>query len=516
MTGLAPAVLTALLAGGAARPLTSDEEVGKAIYLGGESPRGGAIQARIGADATVPGSAVACASCHGEDGLGRPEGVVRPSLVTWSELTKRYGHVHDDGRRHPAYDERTIARAIEHGIDPAGNALDPAMPRFSLSRRDLRSLVAYLRRLEHDLDPGIDARSVRIGTIFPAASRGDGTGAAIRQVLAARLDALNAGGGVNGRRLELVAAEHDGSAASCLAAARRLVEQELTFAIVASFCPAAEAELAALAERLRVPLVGPLTPFTGQVGALPDRYVFYLVSGVREHAEALVDYAAADLGLAAPSAAIVHATDERLADAARAAASQARRRGWTRVAVVSHPRGALGAGHVAALRADGVEVVLFLGGDADLASFTRAAAPLEFRPRVLVSGYLAARAAAEAPRAFEGELLLASSAVPSDETAAARAELAGPTPGVPDAHRGARVAAHGAAAVLVEALRRSGRHLSRERLVDQLEALHEFEPGLVPPVSYGRNRHVGTRGAYVVAVDRVAGAFRPVRWVGLE
>lgn len=515
MRGCAP-IFAVLLAAGDARAaaLTAKEQAGKRIYLHGESPGGGGINAQIG-DTTLPGSAVACASCHGEDGLGRPEGGVVPSITTWSYLTKRYGHVHEDGRRHPAYTEETLARAIAGGVDPAGNALDPSMPLYSMSRADMESLLAYLRRLEHDRDPGIGPRSIRVGTVLPGGERLGGIGRAIRQVLSAQFARLNEAGGVNGRRLDLVTSEHDGSRQSCIAAARRLIEEERVFVLVSGFCPSAEGALAALAEREKVPLLGPLTPFTRQAGELPDRYVFYVLPGVREQARALVDHGADELAPNSP-AAIVHASREPLAEAARAALEQARARGWTSVDAISYPGGAVDAELVSDLKQRGVEVVVFLGNDVGLSSFARAADALAWAPRVLLSISLAARAAADAPPPLRDRILLAYSTLPSDERPVAREHVVRASAGPGDTHRAARVSAYTAAALLVEGLRRSGRHLSRERLVDKVEALHAFVPGLVPPLTYNANRRVGALGAYVVALDRDGGGFRPLRWVALS
>jgi hypothetical protein len=71
--------------------------------------------------------------------------------------------------------------------------------------------------------------------------------------------------------------------------------------------------------------------------------------------------------------------------------------------------------------------------------------------------------------------------------------------------------------VLVEGMRRTGRNLSRERLVAALEGLYDFETGLLRPLRYGPNRRVGTLGAYVVSVDVEKGSFSSVAgWRALE
>jgi len=150
-------------------PADPQEKHGKHVYSKTTSPSGKEIKAYIGvASLEAPGAAMACANCHGYDGKGRPEGGITPSDITWLELSKSYGVRHASGREHPAYTEETLARAITKGIDPAGNKLDPAMPHFSMPDEDLTALIAYLKRLGTDLDPGLSANHIRIGTILPS------------------------------------------------------------------------------------------------------------------------------------------------------------------------------------------------------------------------------------------------------------------------------------------------------------------------------------------------------------
>src|SRR5512135_402106 len=64
-------------------------EAGKLIFTKGESPSQSPLEAVLGKGSTmVPGTLMPCASCHGADGRGRPEGGVTPSDITWSVLTR--------------------------------------------------------------------------------------------------------------------------------------------------------------------------------------------------------------------------------------------------------------------------------------------------------------------------------------------------------------------------------------------------------------------------------------------
>jgi hypothetical protein len=107
----------------------ADEAAGRRLYLEGVRPSGEPLRALVGFGQTpLSGQAVACGNCHGADGQGRPEGGVLPLAIGWEELTKPYGHAHAS-RRHGAFDERSFARAVNEGLDPAGNRLDWPMPK---------------------------------------------------------------------------------------------------------------------------------------------------------------------------------------------------------------------------------------------------------------------------------------------------------------------------------------------------------------------------------------------------
>ena len=67
--------------------------------------------------------------------------------------------------------------------------------------------------------------------------------------------------------------------------------------------------------------------------------------------------------------------------------------------------------------------------------------------------------------------------------------------------------AYSAAALLIEVLMRTGRDVSREGVLDTLEAVRNFEGGMTPPLTFGPNRHVGSRGAEIVRYDSLAGTF---------
>jgi ABC-type branched-subunit amino acid transport system substrate-binding protein len=495
--------------------LTEQERAGKRIYVEGESPSGRALRAIIAGGTTVAASVVPCASCHGADGLGRAEGGLSPPELIWPELMKSYGHAHENGRRHPGFDERSLARAITSGVDSGGNALDGVMPRYAISQQDLASLIAYLKILEHEEDDGVSASRIRIATVLPLDGPPAEVGRAIRDTLQEQVDEINGRGGIHGRKLELAVLPSGGAEARPLEEARQLLARDPAFALVSGLTPGAEQELSSLAEKSKLPLVGPFAPFAlrADEGA---RFTFQLVGGMRDQSLALAQWAAREI----PSGriAVLHPADAGSAEVARAVLQRLRSRGCPGARRVEYRRGQESA-LVSRLRARKTDAVIFLGEDGELAAFAGEAARLGWAPFILAPGALSARASAAAPRLLEGKILLAYPARPAAESHR-KLEVfatAGPRAGTRDRHAAARAFARAAAAILAEALRQTGRHLTREALVESLEKLHDFNAGLGPPLAYGPARRVGARGAYVVAVDLARGTVRPVSgWIGVE
>lgn len=492
--------------------LTEQERRGKAIYMRGEGGAGREIVAVLG-EIDVPGATVNCAGCHGARGEGKTEGGVTAGNLTWSNLLKPYGHTHPTGRRHGPFTESGFIRAVTGGVDPDGNELLVAMPRYRMSPEDMADLIAYLKRIETDRDPGITEDSIKVGTLLPAAGPLAETGAAMRDVLAAYFEEVNARGGVYNRKLTLRSAESGATPAETAAGVRALIEREQVFAVVGGVAAGAERELAALAAERETPFVGPATlmPASG----LPiNRQVFYLMPGVAEQARALANFAAERPELKGAAVAVVSAEGELSAAAARAAEEQLKLSGRAAVTAQTYARGKFdAAGLVRQLKQTGAGAVFFFGAPGDEAAFLKEAATAGYAPHVLLLGALLGRdtAAALTP-AFKDKIFLSFPSVPSDVKPEAVAEFRALQAKYKFAprHTASQLASFAAARTFVEALKRAGQDLTRERLLAALESLYDFETGVTPRLSFGPNRRVGAAGAYVVTIDPEKKEFAPV------
>jgi len=125
-------------------PRYSDERasLGEAIYLDG-----------VGADGrTVPRTAIGpgmmgggCVICHGIDGEGGRIGMMGRAIeapsITYEALTSEHEHGES------GWTDAEIRTAVEEGVEPDGEELDPFMPRWDFTDEEFDALLDYLKEL---------------------------------------------------------------------------------------------------------------------------------------------------------------------------------------------------------------------------------------------------------------------------------------------------------------------------------------------------------------------------------
>ena len=504
----------------AQNPLTPQESRGKQIYTQGTSASGKEILAYIGdSSLEVPGATMACANCHASRGQGKPEGGIDPSNITWEALTKPYGVTHTSGRKHPAYTERGLELAITRGLDPAGNKLLAVMPRYQMTKEDLADLVVYLKRLGTDADPGVADNRIVIGTAIPAKGPLTEMGQAVKEVLVAAFAEVNVQGGIYDRQLELKFVETGENAAATRANIDRLIKDEKIFAMTGVFLAGAEREVTPLFAEQEVPVVGPLT-LDPKTGTPLNRQVFYLMSGNAAQARALISFLAKQPDAKERSFAVVYTPTDLNASVVEAVKSEAQKDGLAAPTVHEYAAGTFDAvATVKQLSAKGVGAVLLLGSANDLKALMTEADKANWFPQLLLQSSGLDRSVFDAPAGFEGKLLFTLPTSPSDQKLDALTEyrLLTEKYKLQPKHQAAQMSAYAGAKLLIEGLKRVGRDLSRERLIQVLEGFYEYQTGLTPPITWGPNRRIGAMGAYVVRVDIKGKQYVPASgWIAIN
>jgi ABC-type branched-subunit amino acid transport system substrate-binding protein len=284
-------------------------------------------------------------------------------------------------------------------------------------------------------------------------------------------------------------------------ATRRLIEQDGVFALVGSFEPGDSNALNGFIRRSEVPLVGPVT-LSPRVELPPNPYVFYLLPTFADQARALVDFARTKAQTKTPRLAVVHADNDFDRDALSGLQAQAKMYGMEIVAEQAYKAGSFDAAQVvAALLQKKPDYVFFFGGADDINACARAMERTKLNVPLLSSVVMIGRGAFTLPPGFATQTYLAYPSALPNQNDFAEFIAAMQKAGAPLRSPAFQSVAYAATKIFFEATKLSGRQLDRRRLVSSLEQLQDFRTGVVPPVTFGPNRRVGSIGSYIVGVD---------------
>ena len=499
------------------RELTPQEKRGKAFYLRGESASGEELTAMMG-EIDVPASTLTCAGCHGNRGEGITEGGVTAGNMTWAFLTKPYGHTDDGGRKHPPFTESSFARLMTAGIDPAGNKVAVAMPTYRMPQEDMANLIAYLKVIETDTDPGVTDTTIVLGTVLPEKAALSGLAQSMGDVLQAYFAEINSRGGIYNRKIELRV--RHGDAKATVSNMKSLVDDDQVFAIVSGLTAGAEDGVAALTREKEVPFIGPST-LLPQRGSPLNRYIFYLLPGLKEQGRALATFAARKTDVTKSRVAIVSPDLDFNRSIATAIEEQTKKLRWNSVTANFYARERFSAtAFVNEFNQKGIDTIFFLGSGADAGAFLTEAEAIGWTPSLYLLGSLVGRNIADVVTLkMKDKVFLAFPTVPTDVSTAGAAEYSAllQRNKLDSNHAAAQASAIAAARILVHALELCGKNLSRERLVTTLEGLYEYDTGLIPKITFGPNRRIGVLGAYVVTLDPEKKLFpASLEWIAVE
>ncbi len=146
---------------------------GERFYRLGVGGSGEPVYTTVQGDLPIRGTKLPCMNCHRRSGLGSFEGSLTVPPVAGHLLfapvtlgTPQMGPARTTGAgTRPAYDDKSLARALRDGIDPAGRRLSPTMPRYAVGNADLAALTVYLRSLSPGPAPGVTPTTLHLATI---------------------------------------------------------------------------------------------------------------------------------------------------------------------------------------------------------------------------------------------------------------------------------------------------------------------------------------------------------------
>lgn len=480
--------------------LLPPEARGRTVYATGESGRGAAgspIRALAVGGEPVPATQLPCVQCHRADGRGGREAGALVPEVRWARLASPHGATRRFGRIRPPYDAALFARALRDGLDSAGEPLDDAMPRYRIDDGDVADLAAYLRVLGAEPEAGTSPDSIRVGSILPLSGALEPQGRPIAALLRRLFDETNAGGGIHGRRIDLVLRDAGETPAEALAAARELASGPTpVFACVANGGRGADRSVEAYLDSAAVPVVGPLG--FAREGALRGS-TYWLLPSLESSARAAARRLVVEKGALVR---VLAGSSEEAKSVAASFAAEARRRG----ALVSEER----LESATPRSGEGGLLAIFAGASEAAAVLDSVTASSSGRPEIVVSSVLLG---GPPPRGRGVSVHVVSPPVgPGPWSTGCDEFLEARGDGKPAAME---MVAFAAARTLVEALKGAGREVTRDRLEVALEDFADLRTGVLPPIRFGPLRRDGARGALLSSFD-AAGALVSSDWIDLR
>ncbi|WDE08051.1 ABC transporter substrate-binding protein [Thalassomonas viridans] len=527
--------------------MTAQQRRGQTIYMTGKSPSGQDIQARLNdKGASLPASLMPCVNCHQDDGKGTTEGGVSPPDIRWSSLTRPYGIHHQDGQTSPAYDTRSIKKAISMGVNSAGQSLNQIMPRYQLSHQDMDDLIAFLTGLGNYRISGVRNDSIRIGVILSEESSGkeniDGESPitkpstrakAITQVLNSYFHEINRRGGIYQREIETVfiPGPEDFSLQALAQFRQRLTDSQV-FAFVASALGGIEHLMADFSLASGIPVIGAFSPKPAIEFPLNPN-IFYLLSGQTRQLSALQSFTRGSYFRQHPDNRIPAKTysPEKRQPGLKAAVlieesaeyiplkQQFNNQDQHIVMVPSTAKAKVLEKTLTGLKQQGYNQIYLLTSSFNQKAFISQAHAINWWPYVMLPGSQFGNALLNSPLKFNEKIFIALPNLPFDYKKGGLAlfRLLHQKYGLSPDYQNHQLLALAAAILLREGLMTTGRELTPTRLIANMEALYQFDTALTRPISYGPNRRLGTSGAYVVTLDLVNKTIIPVSdWLEIE
>jgi ABC-type branched-subunit amino acid transport system substrate-binding protein len=305
-----------------------------------------------------------------------------------------------------------------------------------------------------------------------------------------------------------------GSPAEVVSRTEQALKENPVFAVVGILAPGAEKKLGELLEQDGMPVVGAIASPAAAREPQSSK-TFYVLSGLKQQAGVLVKFAHSRSEGPNRSMAVVFPEGQR--ELADSVVEEWRQRDITALERVEYSKFDA-VGTAALLVRKDAQGVFFLGSGRELHELLQAAEKLLWLPLVFQPGPLADPEVFGISPAFSERVFFSLPTLPSDLAPEAlhEYEFLVKKHAIPSPQPALSLAVLASVKVLTEGLRQSGRQLSREKFVQSLSTLVDFQTGLAPVLNFSPTRRIGALGAYVVKLDLKNRTFTPVdSWMTL-
>ncbi len=348
--------------------------------------------------------------------------------------------------------------------------------------------------------PAFADQTVKVGLTGPFSGGLSLLGQSVRDGVAVAFSEINDAGGANGAKLELIAEDDGYEPMRTIASARKLVEEDKVVALLAPIGTAPSAALIPFVTESKTPLLFPYA-FAHALTTPVHRDIFTTLPEVRVQMLVLADYILNQLKQSKVAA--IYQNDDFGQDAV-AGLEERFSRAHAPLVKLPFDRGTTNfSGVVAQAKEAGVEHVVFLGIPKDAALVLREMNNLGWKPQF--SGHNALGD----PQTFklagplvEGAIAVAVMEPLDSDKPAVKGFLAAQQKYKPGATP-TSYSMHGylAGKLFAETLKRTGGKTDEDSIVAALEAMKDYDTGLMAPLTFSKDRHAGALSGAIMKAE---------------
>lgn len=344
--------------------------------------------------------------------------------------------------------------------------------------------------------PGVTEAEIVLGSWGPQDGPAGAYGV-IDRVIAAYFQKVNDEGGINGRQIRFIYENDSYQPAKTVAAVKKLVEEDKVFALVGGLGTAQNLAVMEYLIQNNVPHVWPATG-SGSMSNPVKKNIFAVQLNYTTEATLLTQYAVDELG--SEKFAVFYQNDAFGKEGLDAVNAELVERGMAEAAGVSYEVADTNfSAQALKLQTSGADTVILYAVPKPGGSIIAEMGKIGFQPKMLSSSVINDPAIFElAGPAIEG-LWIGAYLPPFDD-------LSNPKIAeyqefmkkyAPEEQIGGfSEAGYAYAQVMTEALTRTGKDLTRERLIETLESMQDYTGSLVPSLSYSPTDHTGVKAAF--------------------
>jgi branched-chain amino acid transport system substrate-binding protein len=163
-----------------------------------------------------------------------------------------------------------------------------------IARTAFAAMLLFLVSPAH-AETGVTESTIKLGMSAPFSGPNGAYGQEMREAISAYIDNVNAAGGIHGRKLELVALDDGYETERAVANTRELLQQHKVFALVGYYGSSPTAAAMEIFSAAKTPLVGTISG-SEMLRTPANRYMFHVRASYADETEAIINQLAS-LGL---------------------------------------------------------------------------------------------------------------------------------------------------------------------------------------------------------------------------